>query len=745
MPGQPKSSRQQYSACGACRMRRVRCDLKDLPISASGQHPPCSNCSERGLKCVDEFAEVKAVKLLRRGRRLQQVEAVYGQNASEDSSLHSVSAPQSVIPGLKDEFFSSPFFHRLHIQRPIIEPMEFCPRFFEFSKGNKDALQVPGQLIALLLVIWAASFGVNEYGVEEVCDGPVNLRRRRDIVNEMLLEVLYLVDIHGILRKPTWDGVRALLLILPLTQEVQSPVERMAMHEATISQVYTLCSLASVSSVSSGQGDYVDALVRARVFWYTYVLDGVTSALRGGRILLTDDDLSSFEATLPPLGDNSGTSACYAFSYRYATIPIRIASACRQLHSALTGPKARQRNNVDEDKLQSVWQTLDQCWKDFDGLRQFGTAGFVQSEDVERFIDGWQVFIFECHNVIREALKQRLTRPAPDLSLIPEAHRAMRAREYEVLGRVHDKASHRCQIIVRDVVSILRRNIGQQLFKYDAALIRDGCFFAGFLLAGESGNGEDIETCLHALNEMHWAFSKSEEREQTVRMVWEARLSQSRPSTRGFGYSPTNDAMRPSTSEAPYSRRPTLRPLSVPPLSLNSFPGSLGSISAPSTACSTDGNWPSTISTTSSGTDPYRSYPSTANRSPPYVPAHNGLVLDTALPPKHDLIASPTYVLSSTGLSAGRTNETDSEQVFFFTPYSYMGMGDTQGPHQSAILPAATSSHSPTFSSSQFFDAAGVVFPNGTIAHSGSGTGNMSTTSAGNSGSRHIGGGDFYH
>jgi hypothetical protein len=112
---QPKSSRQQFSACGACRMRRwgssfvavprsacstgggpnrVRCDLKDLPFSSTGTQPQCSNCKERGLKCVfvsshcsiwlpflifrpsDEFAEVKAVKLLRRGRRLQQVEYV---------------------------------------------------------------------------------------------------------------------------------------------------------------------------------------------------------------------------------------------------------------------------------------------------------------------------------------------------------------------------------------------------------------------------------------------------------------------------------------------------------------------------------------------------------------------------------------------------------------------------------------------------------------------------------------------
>lgn len=33
-------------------VRRVRCDLKDLPISKAGRHPSCSNCKERGLKCV---------------------------------------------------------------------------------------------------------------------------------------------------------------------------------------------------------------------------------------------------------------------------------------------------------------------------------------------------------------------------------------------------------------------------------------------------------------------------------------------------------------------------------------------------------------------------------------------------------------------------------------------------------------------------------------------------------------------
>lgn len=58
------------------------------------------------------------------------------------------------------------------------------------------------------------------------------------------------------------------------------------MYEATTSQVYNLCTLGTAASVGSGQGDYIDALVRARIFWYGYVLDGVTSALRGGRMLL---------------------------------------------------------------------------------------------------------------------------------------------------------------------------------------------------------------------------------------------------------------------------------------------------------------------------------------------------------------------------------------------------------------------------------------------------------------------------
>lgn len=58
------------------------------------------------------------------------------------------------------------------------------------------------------------------------------------------------------------------------------------MYETAINQVYTLCSLASPRSVNSGQGESVDALVRARIYWYAFVHEGITSGLRGGRLHL---------------------------------------------------------------------------------------------------------------------------------------------------------------------------------------------------------------------------------------------------------------------------------------------------------------------------------------------------------------------------------------------------------------------------------------------------------------------------
>ncbi|KAG8700973.1 hypothetical protein FRC09_005635 [Ceratobasidium sp. 395] len=440
----------------------------------------------------DEFANVKAVKLLRRGRRLAQVEQVYGPAAgaqADDASRSdpaaspkaSTSRMPSCIPKLQPEFFGSPFYRRFHIQRPIVDPTEFSARFYESEQGKPESLGVAGSMICMLLVTWAATYGVNEYGVEEPSNGLEGVRERRRRCNDMIREILGLIDKHGLLRKPTWDGVRVLLLIMPLTEgmsdhlarhpisscplrnrrplvfgprthhasaDVQTQLERLAMYEATVSQVYTLCSLGSL--VKSGQGEFVDALVRARIFWYGHVHEGITSGLRGGRLIFEDDDLSSFQITFPSLGNNQSltrTSITYSYTYRYATAPIRLSSACRQIHAALTGPKAKRKEDVNEPGLKDAWEALGRSWEEFEGLRHVGPVGIIQTEDTERFVNGWQIFIFECHNIIRESLKQRMIehRRTRDAAFVvdPEVtHEPLLAK----LTRLHSIAEGKCQV-----------------------------------------------------------------------------------------------------------------------------------------------------------------------------------------------------------------------------------------------------------------------------------------------------------
>ncbi|KZS99138.1 hypothetical protein SISNIDRAFT_492392 [Sistotremastrum niveocremeum HHB9708] len=631
-----KSNRQQFSACGACRMRRVRCDLKDTIDAALDPTlpPSCTNCTERGLKCVDEFADVKAVKLLRRGRRLQQVEARYGKQPDRGSTSPKSAASCStlapvLIPKLTPEFFSSSFFRRFHIQRPIIEPAEFSARYLDHLAGNTSALGEPGLIIGHLLYVWAASYGIDESGHEAPHGGPEGLKNRKALCNEMLKEILHLIDIHGILRKPTWDGVRVLLLVMPLTEDVQSPMDRLAMYEATVSQVYTLCSLASVSSVNSGQGDYVDALVRARIYWYTHVHEGITTGLRGGRLLLGDDDLSTFEASLPIIGSQAVSRAAlnYTFVYRYAAAPIHLSSACRKVHAALTGPKARSRPEVDEELLKAAWEALERSWEEFEALRQIGSVGIAQPEDTDRFVSGWQIFIFECLNIIRDALKLRLVSAAntPSLSSVTSPPGSPVESTLEKTNRLHTISEAKCHDLVRTVCDVIRRHLGTSFFAYDASLTRDGVFFASFLLARELGSEDDVHICLQALSEMRWAFSKSEERENTLKMVWDTRRhseiqgqvgvmaggSQRDGSLSPFSSSSNFDGSQHARQSAPRSRLPS--PIVVPQTD--------GVESGPSTG---DGQWATASSSSSSmsGSSPH------VMGSPPFASLSPTLVAD---------------------------------------------------------------------------------------------------------------------
>ncbi|KIJ17216.1 hypothetical protein PAXINDRAFT_167970 [Paxillus involutus ATCC 200175] len=744
--GQPKSTRQQFSACGACRMRRVRCDLKDLSSSTPsiGVHPAsCSNCRERGIKCVDEFAEVKAVKLLRRGRRLQQVEAVYGkviddasvasQNSTSSATLPpTIAAPkQNTIPQLRPEFLSSSFFRRFCVQRPVIEPTEFTARYVAHFQGAAP-LNIEGQMLAMLLVTWAASFGINEFGVEEDAERPSSdtssspefspdcddefsdpKRRAKTLRTEaMAREILALVDNHGILRRPSWDGVRVLLLLLPLTKGIQSSIERLTTYEATLSQIYSLCSLASPSSINSGQGPYCDALVRARIFWYAHVHEGVTTGLRGGRLFMNDDDLVDFQGTLPPqysasashsttsspltsahsspassspvtpdfplssLQDPRGhsrASLAYLLTSQYFTLALNVSGVCRAIHSALTGPHARRRAEAcipaREEALMDIWDSLERCWDDFEALRRgasgVGTVGggLIRGEDVERFVSGWQVFIFECLNVIREALKQRVATKSHAHPSPPTSGRATPSDQAATV-HLHAYAIQRCRSVLPRVIDILKRHLAvpsSGFFAHDAGLVRDGCFFAGLLLAQsdldndndsgvEGGDAarwdadveEGVEVCLQALGEIRWVFANSHERENTLRTVWEARMERDNRRRQGQGsqtsFRPEQCAQDRSpymNDTAPVSRsaasNPHPRSLSLvsaggqvrphlPPLSV-SFPRTE---SGPNTAVTDDGSgsWQTYTPPTTSGsiTSTVATRRSLSPASPPHHP-----------------------------------------------------------------------------------------------------------------------------
>ncbi|KAK7049266.1 hypothetical protein VNI00_005867 [Paramarasmius palmivorus] len=602
-------------------MRRVRCDLKDLPVPVSGPNPSCSNCRERGLKCVDEFADVKAVKLLRRGRRLQQVEAIYGKAAGSGSEGHQGIPRPTTIPKLHPDFFKSSFWSWFSLQRPILDPTDFPARYCQGS----HTLTAQAGLISMLLVVWAASYGLDEQGLPSEDS---SRRSRRERTQTMLREVLEFIDIHAIMRSPSWDGLRVLFLILPLLDdESVHPLDRLAMHEASLSQVVALCSM-----------DDSDEQVgtRARLFWYAYVQEGITTAIRGGRLLLNQDDLDTFapltqtqptfnlndnyhlpspiSPTFPPSVSSSSSpssrnspsmSSLPQHLTHLFSIPLRLSAICRNIHLVL------KRKN-ESDILPEIWSGLDRCWDDFEGVRRCASQGQGQVDvQVERFVSAWQIFIFECHNVLREFLA-KLRGPSTPQSRPGSSHQQYHYRyspghsPASVTSHPHspssasaspamspyEVATKKTLRLLPTVLSVIKYNLtytdasvfdsvddigsGTGLFRYDTGLVRDGVFYAAFLCASTSsaelvdyatspapspspvdaikqevGGGvelvrpgllpildsdEGARVSLAAIAEMKWAFSKSEEREDSVSLVWEERRSGLRGGVSTAGY-----------------------------------------------------------------------------------------------------------------------------------------------------------------------------------------------------------------
>ena len=83
--------------------------------------------------------------------------------------------------------------------------------------------------------------------------------------------------------------------------------------------------------------------------------------------------------------------------YRYFTLPLQLASACRLVHTAVTGPEARRKNTIDEERLQRAWGILDKAWSEIDQIRSSDLSGSAFTpQEIESYISSWKIFMFEC-------------------------------------------------------------------------------------------------------------------------------------------------------------------------------------------------------------------------------------------------------------------------------------------------------------------------------------------------------------
>jgi hypothetical protein len=226
------------------------------------------------------------------------------------------------------------------------------------------------------------------------------------------------------------------------------------------------------------------------------------------------------------------------------------------------------------------------------------------------------------------------TAPAPPRS-------SSNSSPYLSLQQLYSIADRKCLGRLPLIVDILKRHLSSgsvedsALFKWDAGLIRDGCFFAAYLAAAVDGDlletiddpdlresgiatvpaccstEEGVATCIAAFTRMRWICAKNEERLQTIKMVWDNRKRRrhhhshrSEPDLRFRHPSLYEQAVGPENGLHP--NRPSLPPLSV-------FANQRRVESAPSTSYTTDGagpnGWPcytppgtATSGTTSTGT-----------------------------------------------------------------------------------------------------------------------------------------------
>ncbi|KZO99407.1 hypothetical protein CALVIDRAFT_596006 [Calocera viscosa TUFC12733] len=574
-----QTQRQQFTACGACRLRRVKCDLKDVAMSRSPGDPEplqCSNCRQRQLNCVDEYAK-KPAKMMRRGRRLQQAQLMYGMGSGSQSSSPTVASfgpqaqKQSIIPLLQPSFFESEFFRHFYFQRPIVDSSEFNSFCEPHGMG---LLGDAGDLVSKCLVIWAASYGVDPTG-HVFSPTRQDLKQRMEKCKPMVQEVLDEVDRRGILRKLSWDNVRLVCLLLPLTLDTLTTHARNAMYRAALSQAYEL-SRPTVDPVRVDRSMELVTFLKLRILWYVLVFEGVKTALYGNPLLLDEEVWKGClpiprptpfesgpnglhpEAPTPASASRTrpaGRSAALPGSsnalirtayvpaddlsalWGYALPPVDASFACRRIHAELTCDRAQSRGTVDPKAVQKIWELLERCWAEFEELKSVGPlnvgdgAGFggsvniLPEEERAMLASRWQIFLVECHVVVLDALKTRLLKLSeakPDAVISPESPLASPIEpshsEFTNVEQLVAMAKTHCSRAAERGIAMLPWLLSTNLFQHDSTLVCRGVFLAArFLVEEHQATDDDISYCLEALERMHWSFGDSVELDEKLR------------------------------------------------------------------------------------------------------------------------------------------------------------------------------------------------------------------------------------
>lgn len=212
---------------------------------------------------------------------------------------------------------------------PLLDPHELSTRLTSSTESTSDLA-----LISKVLLAWATSFGHDEYGREVInvdVDERAILTDRKDNLNAIVADVLATVDRTGVLRRVTWDGTRAVLLLVPLTKgalfcsefEALPLCSEFRLHSALIPrldagcgsrgaipchpfsssahltpawqwavsqimygtallQAYRLVGLAESTEKNERASEGHSEVVRARLFWYTHVHEAIHRGVREG-------------------------------------------------------------------------------------------------------------------------------------------------------------------------------------------------------------------------------------------------------------------------------------------------------------------------------------------------------------------------------------------------------------------------------------------------------------------------------